>query len=308
MERSESSPAPAVTTVVVSRNRRDELLASLARHQGPVVLVDNGSTDGTAEMVTRRYPSTELVPLATNLGAQARNIGVELARTPYVAFADDDSWWAPGSLAAATRIFDRYPRIGLLAARILLRAEEVEDPLCRLMEYSPLPDSGELPGRPILGFAACAAVVRRDAFLSVGGFDPVVFFAGEEERVAYDLAAAGWALRYVPELVVHHHPSPTRNRRGRDALVARNTLLTAVMRRPWPVAVRQVAAATGTGGVRAVVSAVPRLPAALRARQTLPADLEVELRQLAEWQATFPTDIAAVSDAVGEATVNGAKG
>jgi GT2 family glycosyltransferase len=295
MERSDPVWATAVTTVVVSRNRKEELLASLAHHQGPVVLVDNGSTDGTAEMVARRYPATQVVRLATNRGAQARNIGVERARTPYVAFADDDSWWAPGSLATAAEIFDHHPRIGLLAARILLRAEEVEDPLCRLMEYSPLPETAQLPGRPILGFAACAAVVRRDAFLAVGGFDPVVFFGGEEERVAYDLAAANWALRYVADLVVHHHPSASRKRRCRAALVARNAVLTAVMRRPWPVAVRR---ATGSGGVRAIVSAIPRLPAAVRARRVLPAELEAELRRLANWQANFTEVPAVVSGGV----------
>jgi GT2 family glycosyltransferase len=280
--------ATAVTTVVVSRNRRDDLLASLAHHRGPVILVDNGSTDGTIEAVARRHPGVELVPLATNAGARARNLGVLRARTPYVAFADDDSWWAAGSLDLAARLFDRHPRVGLLAARILLRAEQVEDPLCRLMEHSPLPDAGELPGKPILGFAACAAVVRRDAFLAAGGFDPVVFFAGEEERVAYDLAAAGWALRYVPDLVVHHHPSEARTQSRRQALVTRNALLTAIMRRPWPVVFRQVAAAvSGPAGARTIAAVAPRLVAALRARRVLPDDLEADLRALGSWQENF---------------------
>ena len=59
---------------------------------------------------------------------------------------------------------------------------------------SPLPAAVDLPGPRILGFVACGAVVRRAAFREAGGFDAVVHFAGEEERVAIDLAAAGWGL------------------------------------------------------------------------------------------------------------------
>jgi hypothetical protein len=84
----------------------------------------------------------------------------------------------------------------------------------------------DLPGPSILGFLACAVVVRRSAFLAVGGFDDVVFFGGEE-RVAPDLAAAGWGLAYVPDLVVHHHPSSDRDVRARVAREVRNRVLVA---------------------------------------------------------------------------------
>src|SRR4051812_38364773 len=95
-----------VTVVVVSRNRRSELLETLGRHPPPVILVDNGSTDGTADAVERAHPAVQVVRLADNQGATARNLGVALATTPYVAFADDDSWWEPGALDAAAEILD----------------------------------------------------------------------------------------------------------------------------------------------------------------------------------------------------------
>ena len=66
------------------------------------------------------------------------------------------------------------------------------------MAAAPLGRDPDLPGPSILGFLACAVVVRRSAFLDVGGFDDVVFFGGEEERVALDLAAAGWGLATCP--------------------------------------------------------------------------------------------------------------
>ena len=72
----------------------------------------------------------------------------------------------------------------------------------------PLPARGPLPGKPLLGFLAGALVVRRTAFLEAGGFDPRFFIGGEEQLLAIELAVRGWTLCYVPQLVVHHHPSP----------------------------------------------------------------------------------------------------
>src|SRR5919198_134842 len=269
-----------VTTVVISRNRKADLLRTLPRHSRPTVLVDNGSTDGTVPEVRRRFPWIRTVRLPENRGAQARNVGVEVAETPYVAFADDDSWWAPGSLPQAAQILDTHPRVGLLGARILLGEECREDPLSTAMAASPLPRFGELPGRPVLGFASCAAVVRRSVFLQAGGFDPVIFFMGEETRLALDLAAAGWELCYVPRLTVHHHPSAVRDPGARTRLVARNQLLTAVMRRPWRAVVRIVwqSVRAGPDEARGVLAAIPRLPAAVAARRRISPGLEARLR------------------------------
>ena len=135
----------------------------------------------------------------------------------------------------------------------------------------------------IVAFVACGSVVRRSSFLAVGGFDPTVHFAGEEERVALDLAAAGWGLAYVPEVVAHHHPGVTGRRPGRDDLVARNALLTACMRRPVSV----VAARARRSPLRAALSAVPRLPGALARRRRVPAWLEDRLVML---EGTGPGD------------------
>jgi GT2 family glycosyltransferase len=183
-----------VTVVVASRNRRDDLLASLPRHEAPVILVDNGSTDGTVAAVRAARPEVTVLPLDRNVGARARTIGVARAGTPFVAFADDDSWWAPGDLARAVAILRAHPRLAVLNARILVGPDERLDPVCREMADSALGTAPDLPGPSLLGFVACGAVVRTEAFQAVGGFDPVVKFPGEEERLALDLAAAGWGL------------------------------------------------------------------------------------------------------------------
>ncbi len=277
------SEAADVTVVVASRNRREELLASLPRHEAPVVLVDNASTDGTAEAVRTHLPAVDVLALPANRGAAARTLGARRATTAYVAFADDDSWWAPGALARATAVLDAHPRVALLAARILVGPQERLDAVCTEMARSPLVARGDLPGPRLLGFVACAAVVRREAFLAVGGFDDVVVFPGEEERVALDLSAAGWDLSYVEDLVVHHHPSPLREDSSRRrARITRAGLLTALMRRPWPVVAARARAAwaAGPSGRAGLRAALPSAVAAVRARTALPAHVEADARLL----------------------------
>ncbi|MGW0802800.1 glycosyltransferase family 2 protein [Nonomuraea sp. NPDC002799] len=271
-----------VTVVVASRDRLRALARSLPLHPRPVILVDNGSSDGTAGFVRRHFPDVRLIEPGANLGAPGRNLGVEAAGTPYVAFADDDSWWAPGALERAADVLDAHPRLALLGARVLVGPGRRLDTVSERMRDSPLGVERDLPGPSVLGFLACGAVVRRQAFLEAGGFDDVIFFFGEEERLAVDLAARGWGLAYVDDVVAHHHPAPVRDPRGRRVLAARNAVLTAVLRRPWGVVARRSLDALrgGPAGWEGLRAAVRRLPRALAERRGLPVAVERARRRL----------------------------
>jgi GT2 family glycosyltransferase len=274
-----------VTVVVASRNRRDDLLASLPRHEAPVVLVDNASTDDTVAAVREAQPEVTVLTLEHNVGARARTVGVDRAGTEFVAFADDDSWWAPGDLARAVALLRAHPRCALINARILVGPEERLDPICTEMATSPLTSPIDLPGPAILGFVACAAIVRTEAFDEVGGFDAVVRFPGEEERLALDLAAAGWGMAYVEDLVVHHHPSPKRHSPDqRRAAIWRSRLLTAVMRLPLREVARLYARALrdGKAGRTGLVRGLRDVPAAVRGRRPIPAELQEQRRLLGQ--------------------------
>ena len=272
----------AVTVVVATRNRCPDLLRTLPRHECRVVVVDNGSTDGTARVMRERFPDVELVELGRNAGATARNVGVERVRTPYVAFADDDSWWAPGCLVRAVELLDAHPEVALLTARVLIGPDQRPDPVSVLMADDPLGPNPSLPGPAVLGFLACAAVMRREAYLGVGGFDDVIFFCGEEEMLALDLSTAGWWMAYVDELTVHHHPAVSSSRRGRYQLATRNRLLVALIRRPWSKLAQDAlrAARSGGPGLRATFSAARRAPRAMGRRQRLPDRVEEAKQRL----------------------------
>jgi N-acetylglucosaminyl-diphospho-decaprenol L-rhamnosyltransferase len=273
-----AEPAPRetddVTIVVATRNRPDRLAETMRHHRAPVIVVDNGSDQPL------RVPGADVVRLDTNLGAAARNIGVERAGTRYVAFADDDSYWEPGSLARAAALFRAHPATALLSAQVRVGAGGRLDPVSAQMAAAPLGTPPGAAGPSILGFLACSVVVRRDAFLAAGGFRPRLFVYGEEALLAMDLAVAGWRLSYAPSLLVRHLPEPAgRNQGARRRLETRNRVLTALLRRPPSVVARTVATALATEPA-ALAGVVRHLPWALRQRRPLPAEVEQALRRL----------------------------
>ncbi len=232
-----SAMSARVSVVIATKDRPDELahvLSRLARlpEALPVVVVDDASEDRRVQAVVRASGCTYL-RTEVNLGCGARNLGVRLARTPYVAFCDDDSWWAPGALDRAADHLDQHPGVALLNARILLGPDERLEPTCALMAASPLPTGASSPDPALLGFIACGAVVRRAAFLAVGGFESRFHIGGEEEPLALALAAAGWELAYLDDVVAHHHPSPNRDPARRRVTIARNELWSAWLYRDW---------------------------------------------------------------------------
>src|SRR5688572_18979140 len=109
----------SVTIVTASRDRRERLLASIPHHlslpeRPPVIVVDDASADGSADAVEAAFPAVTVLRRRTSAGGAARNDGIAAAATPYVALADDDSWYAPGALARAAAILDADPRLAVI--------------------------------------------------------------------------------------------------------------------------------------------------------------------------------------------------
>lgn len=287
-----------VTVVVVTRNRAASLrrtLGELARLPDPprVIVVDDASVDATRDVVSREFPHIELASRPCREGPVARNHGVRRARTPYVAFSDDDSWWAPSALERAAAMLDRHPTLAVVAARILVGEERRTDAICEEMARSPVRGEPSVPGIPVLSFLGGASVVRRSAFRQVGGFEQRLVGGGEEESLACDLVAAGWELRYAPDVLAHHHPIGGDKTLDR-LLGIRNALWFAWRRRPLGSALRWTgymvwsvpwsrrslsAFAQAVGGIRWVV----------RTRRVVPRRVEAQLRSLDRQKMSSPS-------------------
>ncbi len=232
-----------ISVVIVTYNRVATLLDTLHQLQSlpekpPLIVVDNGSTDGTTEQVQATFPAVTVLSLPPGLGCVSRNEGIRLANTPLVALCDDDSYWVPGALAQAVAYFDTYPHLGVLAGKVLLGPEQQVEPVCEAMQNSPLSDPNPLPGPAILGFVCCAAIIRQDAFWSIGGFHQDFAIAGEERLFSADMRTKGWSLAYAEDVVAYHFPSPVRSTARRTHLLTRDTLWYYWLRRPLYYAIR----------------------------------------------------------------------
>lgn len=298
-----TGPGGAVTVVVMTHNRRAEVCRTLRRlttlpERPPVILVDNGSRDGTLaavrrEFPTRRFPQLDLVASPTNLGAVARNVGVARVRSRYVAFCDDDTWWEPGALSRAAAMLDACPRLAAVTGRILVEPDGREDPITPELRHSPVPAPPGLPGPALVSLLAGASMLRVRAFVEAGGFSARLWLGGEEELLSLDLAARGWWLCFAEQVVVRHAPSTQRDPRRRRQLGIRNTLWTTWLRRPAPAALRRTVALLRVvprdlATLAALAEALRGLPWVLRERRVLPPAVEASVRSVERDQLRSP--------------------
>lgn len=248
-----------------------------------IIAVDNGSTDETVDVLHHYEPQVQIIALDANIGAAARNIGVKSAVTPYVAFCDDDSWWHEGALAKIVGYFEEYSNLAVIATKILIREEGKVDPVSEEMAHSPL-DSEELPGHKVLSYIGFANAVRREVFVEIGGYEPRLFLGGEEELLATDIAAHGYEMRYMPDVIAHHYPSGESSGTLRPYGI-RNALWFVWRRRHIKGAWRWTKHIIGSAPkntilIKALWGFLKGVPWVIRTRSPVPAWLERELNML----------------------------
>jgi GT2 family glycosyltransferase len=197
---------PDITVVVTAQDRREWLrrcLTGLAdlNPKPAVVVVDHSAHDDTARMVTSDFPQVRLLRRQPTNAPEARNAGVAASATPFVALAEVDSGWAPGALDKAVELMRQYDRLAVIAARTLAGQARKPDPITKAMAAANEGKENDLPGPSVKTFRASSAILRREAFLEVGGFDPAATPTGPARRLAADLERAGWGLAYCPEVV-----------------------------------------------------------------------------------------------------------
>jgi len=263
-----------------------------------VIVVDNGSTDGSLELLRER--GARAIEMGRNTGfAVAANRGIEAATAGYVALVNTDvelapDWLermavalagSPRSASVASKMLDLSDRTRVYDAGDILRRDGVCEQRGRFG-----PDDGRYDA-PEEMFAACAgaALYRREAVLAVGGFDERFVVYLEDVDLGLRLQLAGWTCRYEPAVAYHaSEGSSGALERPLEAWVERNTLLLVAKAFPlrWLpyVAYRQL----GWGWhalrerrlrahVRGALAALPLLPAMLRERRALRASAKAPI-------------------------------
>lgn len=243
--------SPRISVIVVNWNRRELLrscLTSLTRQQGvsqEIILVDNGSTDGSVEMARLVVPAIRVVQNTTNQGfCRANNQGIALARAPFVALLNNDAEADPHWLKSLLAAIEDRAQVGMVASKILVW----EDPR-KIDKTGHLiwPDgqnrgrgTGELDRgqydreEEVLWPDGCAALYRKAMLDEIGGFDEDLFAYGDDAELGLRARIAGWTCIYTPAAVVRHHRGATLGvlSSRRLELIERNRVLLAVKHFP----------------------------------------------------------------------------
>ena len=230
---SEAAPPPDVTVIVIAHDVRDEVLRcldSVERHAAPftteVVLVDNGSRDGTAEAVAARFPTVEVVRRPRNEGVPARNHGLRRARGRFRMFLDSDAELTPGALETMVRALEDNPRAGLVGPRLVYPDGGLQfstrrypplmlpvlrrPPLGRFFEDGPtvrhhvMADDAHDRRRRVEYVLGACQLFRAEAQEAVGEIDERIWYGHDDADWCFRIRMAGWDIVYVPEAVVVH--------------------------------------------------------------------------------------------------------
>ncbi len=201
-------PVPTVSAVILSRDRREALGIVLDRlcelPVDEVVVVDNGSRDGTPEMVRARGGNVRVIELGANRGIAGRNVGAREARGELILGLDDDAYPLPGAVEALVAQFRAQPRLGVAGGRVRdidsHRGRVLEEEVGTFDWFLRGGRDDEVPpeGVPTFFFPEGACMSRRRAHFEVGGYFEPFFFGGVEVEVATRMLAAGWDVRYLP--------------------------------------------------------------------------------------------------------------
>jgi len=241
-----------VSVVVVNWDRR-ELLRACLRSLGSqtcraveIIVVDNGSRDGSAEMVAEEFPLAGLIVNPQNLGfCAAANQGIAPAAGRYVALLNNDAEADPRWLEELLGAFRLGEDVGMAASKILLwERRDTIDKAGHLI-YADGQNRGRGTGERDQGQYdrpeetawpdGCAAMYRKDMLDQIGCFDEDFFAYADDAELGLRARIAGWRCLYVPTAVVYHHHGSTLGRFSpeRMVLIERNRVWLAAKLFPW---------------------------------------------------------------------------
>ena len=212
-----------------------------------VVIVDNGSSDGSAEWVERQFSMITLIRSDRNLGfARGNNEAIRSTKSAYIATLNNDAEPEPCWLSELVRAMESSSTVGMCASKMVRADDPGVMDSCgiridaagigwnryngereRLAEDVPY---------EVLGPCAGAALYRRAMLDRVGLFDEGYFIYYEDTDLAWRAQRLGWRCLYVPSArVVHRHSSTVKEGSSlKGYLLGRNKVWTLVKNYPWP--------------------------------------------------------------------------
>jgi GT2 family glycosyltransferase len=218
--------SPLVYVVILNWNRKAdtlECIGSLMDMDYPnfrILVVDNGSSDGSVEDLKANFPSLELVVNEVNLGvAEGRNVGIQHALengTDFVALLDSDTVVEPCLLSKLVEVGEADPEVGMVVPKIYSywERDRIASAGSRRRWFPPgrisiigldKKDSADYNQQRELDYATgCALLVKRDVFEKVGMFDPVYAYGWDDYDFCEQVTRGGYKIIYVPNAKLWH--------------------------------------------------------------------------------------------------------
>ena len=213
-----------------------------------IVVVDNGSTDGSAEMVGEAFPCCLLIRNTLNRGfCGANNQGIAAATTPRIALLNNDAVASPHWVTALLEAINSHPRNGMAASKIVqYESPGTIDKAGHILFLDGQNrgrgtgeiDRGQYDGPLELGWPdGCAAMYRKAMFDDVGAFDEDLFAYADDAELGLRARIGGWQCAYAPKALVRHRRGSTLGQGNprRVFLIERNRILLAAKLFPWSV-------------------------------------------------------------------------
>jgi N-acetylglucosaminyl-diphospho-decaprenol L-rhamnosyltransferase len=225
----------SLAIVIVNFNTREHLerclgslVANEARPSPVVTVVDNGSSDGSIEMVRTRFPSVRLLVQSHNGGyGAAANVGIRSCDHDYILLLNSDTW-VPATTPETLRTYlDEYPTAAIVGPA-LLNPDGSPQPSCRRFPHPLLPlahwpwhDVAPVDRGPAVvpWVVGAALAIRRKAFDDVGGFDESFFMYLEETDLCYRLGQRGWETHFTRRATVVHTGGASTRQYGTPMMV-----------------------------------------------------------------------------------------
>jgi GT2 family glycosyltransferase len=210
-----------------------------------IVVVDNGSSDGSLEFLRQAHPEVRTVPLKENTGfAAGSNAGIRASRGKYVVLLNNDTRPERGWLGELVRAAEADPSVGMCAP-LILDADRVDlldsagiavswDGFSRQMRHGePAPD--DLPAQECLAPSGCSGLYRREMLDRIGLLDEDFFCYCEDTDLGLRARFAGWKCVLCPGARVHHYYSQSGGRALAKKIfwVERNHYYVAIKNYPW---------------------------------------------------------------------------
>ena len=209
---------PLVTVNILSFNRKKDLVDTI-RHvldqdykNIEIIVVDNASNDGTQRMLNSEYPQVKLVSLNKNVGISAWNHGVDESLGEYILFLDDDSYPESGAIASGVKALQDNESVGVVGYKIFnshLKIVENKEGLefYKKNNYS-------------LGFIGCGAIIRKELFVRLNGFNKNIFLYHHEYDFSARVYNAGYKVVLIDDAeVVHNYSKKNRGQKSRGNVV-----------------------------------------------------------------------------------------